>query len=162
MNGTTVGDALDAAIGRNGKPVFITNDHGTESMSCVREDWAYTRGVQLDYVRPGKPTDNSYIESFNGKLRDECSNLALFADVTHVQQVSAASRTDYSEARYRGALGYLTPHGTRRCPSGASPPRKRRNSGTGCRPLGPRSCTAPVRFTPSDAGGSLRTDPVDR
>ena len=83
MNGTTVGHALDSAIATYGKPVSITCDHGTEFMSRVLEDWALTRGVQLDYTRPGKPTDNRYIESFNGKLRDECLNVTQFADISH-------------------------------------------------------------------------------
>ena len=109
MNGTTVGHALDCAIATYGKPVSITCDHGTEFMSRVLEDWALTRGVQLDYTRPGKPTDNRYIESFNGKLRDECLNVTQFADITHAQQVIAAWRTDYNEARTHGALGHLTP-----------------------------------------------------
>lgn len=109
LNGTTVSDALDAAIVTYGKPASITCDHGTEFMSRVLEDWAYTRGVQLDFTRPGKPTDNSYIESFNGKLRDECLNVTQFADLTHAQQVMAAWRIDYNEARPHGALGHLTP-----------------------------------------------------
>ncbi len=109
MNGTTVGHALDRAIATYGKPVSITCDHGTEFMSRVLEDWALTRGVQLDYTRPGKPTDNRYIESFNGMLRDECLNVTQFADITHAQQVIAAWRTDYNEVRPHGALGNLTP-----------------------------------------------------
>ena len=71
MNGATVGHALDRAIATYGKLVSVTCDHGTEFLSRVLEDWALTRGVQLDCTRPGKPTDNRYIESFNGKLRDE-------------------------------------------------------------------------------------------
>jgi len=109
MNGTTVSNALDAAIVTYGKPVSITCDHGTEFMSRVLEDWAHTRMVQLDFTRPGKPTDNRYIESFNGKLRDECLNVTQFADITHAQQVVAAWRIDYNEARPHGALGQLTP-----------------------------------------------------
>jgi putative transposase len=68
MDGTTVSDALDAAFMTYGKPASITCDHGTESMSRVLEDWAYTRRVLLDFTRPGQPTGNSYIEFFNGKL----------------------------------------------------------------------------------------------
>ena len=109
MNGTTVSNALDAVIVTYGKPVSITCDHGTEFMSRVLEDWAYTRGVQLDVTQPGKPTDNSDIESFNGKLRDECLNVTQFTDITHAQQVIAAWRTDDNEARPHGALGHLTP-----------------------------------------------------
>ena len=109
MNGTTVGAALDQAIVTYGKPTSITCDHGTEFMSRVLEDWAYTRGVQLDFTRPGKPTDNSDIESFNGKRRDECLNVTQFSDIAHAQQVIAAWRIDYNEVRPHGALGHLTP-----------------------------------------------------
>lgn len=110
LNGRTVSNALDTAIVTYGKPSSITCNHGTEFMSRALEDWAYTRGVQLDFTRPGKPTDNSYIESFNGKLRDECLNVTQFADLTHAQQVIAAWRLDYNEARPHGALGHLTPN----------------------------------------------------
>jgi len=93
----------------HGKPTLITYDHGTEFMTRVLEDWAYTRGVPLDFTRPGKPTDNSYIESFNGRLRDECLNITQFGDIVHARQVIAAWRTDYNEARPHGSLGQLTP-----------------------------------------------------
>lgn len=109
LNGRTVSNALDTAIVTYDKPSSITCDHGTEFMSRALEAWIYTRGVQLDLTRPGKPTDNSYIESFNGKLRDECLNVTQFADLTHAQQVIAAWRLDYNEARPHGALGHPTP-----------------------------------------------------
>jgi putative transposase len=73
-------------------------------MSRVLEDWAYSRGVELDFTRPGKPTDNSYIESFNGKLRDECLNVTQFSDSVHAQQVIAACRIYYSEDHPHGTL----------------------------------------------------------
>jgi len=109
MNGGTVAAALDRAITSYGKPKSITCDHGTEFTSRVLEDWAFARGVELDFTRPGKPTDNSYIESFNGKLRDECLNATQFGDIVHAQQVIAVWRTDYNEDRPHGALGQLTP-----------------------------------------------------
>jgi putative transposase len=109
MNGSTVAATLDRAIASYGTPKSITCDHGTEFMSRVLEDWAYTRGVALDFTRPGKPTDNSYIASFNGTLRDECLNVTQFGDLVHAQQVIAAWRIDYNEDRPHGALGQLTP-----------------------------------------------------
>ncbi|MFN8980234.1 MAG: integrase core domain-containing protein [Gemmatimonadaceae bacterium] len=87
----------------------MTCDHGTECRSRVLEDWAYTRGVQRDFTRPGRPTDISYIESVSGKLRDECRNFTQFADIGHAQQVIAASRTEDSGVRPHGAFGHLTP-----------------------------------------------------
>src|SRR5262252_7509445 len=57
---------------RAGTPISITIDHGTEFTSKALEEWAYQRGVKLDFIHPGKPTENGHIESFNGRLRDEC------------------------------------------------------------------------------------------
>jgi putative transposase len=109
MSGQTVAAALDRAIGTGRVPASITVDHGTEFMSRALEDWAYRRGVQLDFTRPGKPTDNSYIESFNGKLRDECLNVTQFADLADAQAQIEAWRRDYNEQRPHGSLGHLTP-----------------------------------------------------
>ena len=109
MSGQSVAEALDRAIGAGAPPRSITVDHGTEFMSRALEDWAYRRGVQLDFTRPGKPTDNSYIESFNGKLRDECLNVTQFETLAHAQVVIEAWRCDYNEQRPHGSLGHLTP-----------------------------------------------------
>lgn len=78
-------------------------------MARVLEDWAYTRCGQFDFTRPGKPTDNSYIESFNGKLRDECLSITQFGDIVHARQVLAAWRVDHNEARPHGSLEQMTP-----------------------------------------------------
>ena len=109
LTGAAVATALDRAIGAGAVPASITVDHGTEFMSRALEDWAYRRRVQLDFTRPGKPTDNGHIESFNGKLRDECLNATQFESLAHVQAVIEAWRWDYDEHRPHGALGYLTP-----------------------------------------------------
>ncbi len=65
--------------------------------------------MQLDFTRPGKPTDNSYIESFNGKLRDECLNVTQFATLADAQALIKSWRRDYNEQRPHGSLGHLTP-----------------------------------------------------
>lgn len=104
LNGRTVSDALYTAIVTYGMPSSIARDHITEFTWRALGDWPYTRGVQLAFKRPGKSTDNSYIESFNGKLRDECLNVSQFADLTHAQQVVAAKRLDYNEARPHGTI----------------------------------------------------------
>jgi putative transposase len=65
--------------------------------------------VQLDFTRPGKPTDNSYIESFNGKRRDECLNVHQFADLADAKIRIETWRRDYNEQRPHGSLGHLTP-----------------------------------------------------
>lgn len=92
-----------------GLPDSITVDHGTEFMSRAVEAWAFYRGVKLDFTRPGKPTDNSHIESFNGRLRDECLNVHQFLSLTHAQQQLDAWRSDYNHTRPHGSLGHLTP-----------------------------------------------------
>lgn len=71
--------------------------------------WAHYRGVQLDFTRPGKPTDNSHIESFNGRLRDECLNVHQFLSIADAQATIEAWRRDYNEVRPHGSLGDLTP-----------------------------------------------------
>ena len=73
-----MGAALDRVLMGVPVPRSITVDHGTEFQSRALEDRAYRRGVQLDFIRPGKPVENAYIESFNGRLRDECLSGWLF------------------------------------------------------------------------------------
>jgi len=109
MSGASVAVALDRAIGAGPVPRSITVDHGTEFMSRALEDWAYQRGVQLDFTRPGKPTDNGHIESFNGKRRDECLNVHEFVDLTDAKHCIEVWRIDDNEARPHGSLGHLTP-----------------------------------------------------
>ncbi len=76
--GQGVAELLEHWVVANGAPVFITVNHGTEFTSKALEAWAWERGVKLDFIRPGKPTENGYIESFNGRLRDECLNVNQF------------------------------------------------------------------------------------
>ena len=71
--------------------------------------WAYHHGVRLDFSRPGKPTDNSFVETFNGSLRDECLNLNWFASLTEARQVLETWRRDYNESRPHSALKDLSP-----------------------------------------------------
>ena len=71
--------------------------------------WAHTRGVQLLLIEPGKPNQNAYIESFNGRLRDECLNEHWFASLQHARVVVEAWRKEYNEERPKKSLGGLTP-----------------------------------------------------
>jgi putative transposase len=72
-------------------------------------DLNYRRGVTLDFIRPGKPVENALIESFNGRLRDECLNVYAFESIAHAQTVINTWRDDYNHRRPHGALGHLTP-----------------------------------------------------
>ena len=109
LGGRDVVDAWEHAIRRTGRPTSITCDHGREFTSKALEAWAYTRGVQLDFTRPGKPTDNGHIESFNGRLRDECLNVQQFLSLDDAKVKLQAWRLDYNEHRPHSALGHLTP-----------------------------------------------------
>jgi len=109
MSGETVGQVLDRALGEGQRPRSITVDHGTEFQSRALEDWAYRRGVQLDFIRPGKPVENAFIESFNGRLRDECLNVHQFASLADAQAIIEAWRLDYNHHRPHSSLGHLTP-----------------------------------------------------
>ena len=109
MSGYAVGEALDRALTSARAPRSITVDHGTEFMSRALEDWAYRRGVQLDFIRPGKPVENAFIESFNGRLRDECLNVHQFTSLADAQAKIEAWRLDYNRHRPHGSLGLLTP-----------------------------------------------------
>lgn len=110
MSGETVGHALDRALNGIPGPRSITVDHGTEFQSRALEDWAYRRGVQLDFIRPGKPVENAFIESFNGRLRDECLNVHQFVSLADAQIIIEAWRCDYNQRRPHSSLGHLTPN----------------------------------------------------
>ncbi len=109
MSGDTVRAALDRVLGSAPRPRSITVDHGAEFQSRALEDWAYRRGVLLDFIRPGKPVENAFIESFNGRLRDECLNVEQFASVADAQAKIEAWRVDYNQRRPHGSLGHLMP-----------------------------------------------------
>jgi putative transposase len=109
IRGQDVAAALDQAIEVHGAPRSITVDHGTEFMSLALEDWAYQRGVALDFTRPGKPTDNGHIESFNGRLRDECLNVHQFLSLADARTKIEDWRCDYNQVRPHSSLGHLTP-----------------------------------------------------
>jgi putative transposase len=99
---------LDRVMSQGLSPRSITVDHGTEFQSRALEDWAYRRGVQLDFIRPGKPVENAFIESFNGRLRDECLNVHQFASLAEAQAIIEAWRMDHNHHRLHSSLGHLT------------------------------------------------------
>ena len=109
MSGQTVSEALDRVLDGEPRPRSITVDHGTEIQSRALEDWAYRRGVQLDFIRPGKPVENAFIEAFNGRLRDECLNVHQFTSLADAQAKIEAWRLDYNQRRPHSSLGHLTP-----------------------------------------------------
>ena len=110
QSGQSVGEALDRVLRGPQTPRSITVDHGTEFQSRALEDWAYRRGVQLDFIRPGKPVENAFIESFNGRLRDECLNVHQFQSLADAKATIEAWRVDYNQRRPHSSLGHLTPN----------------------------------------------------
>jgi putative transposase len=104
LSGAKVALALAQVIAERGAPVSITVDNGTEFGSRAMEAWAYQYGVQLDFIRPGRPVENSYIESFNGRLRDECLNVEVFFNLADVRAKLERWRQDYNQVRPHSAL----------------------------------------------------------
>jgi len=90
-------------------PTAITVDNGSEFVSRAMDAWAYAHDVRLDFIRPGKPVENAFIESFNGKLHDECLNSHIFASVAEAQVVLNAWREEYNAVRPHSALQDRTP-----------------------------------------------------
>ena len=92
-----------------GTPAAIQVDNGTEFTSRVVDQWAYQHGVALHFIERGKPTQNAFIESFNGKFRDECLNQNWFTDLAAARRILEAWRVDYNTVRPHSSLGYRTP-----------------------------------------------------
>jgi putative transposase len=105
-----------------GLPAIIRVDNGPEFFSKALDAWAVAHGVQLDFARPGKPTDKAHIESFNGRLRDECLNQSYFISVADARMKIDAWRRDYNEVRPHSALQGLTPAGYMEQVTGARQP----------------------------------------
>ena len=110
MTGADVVEALtELAVDRNA-PKYIHCDNGSEFTSRIMDKWAWFNGVRLDFSRPGKPTDNAYIESFNGRVRQECLSLHWFTNLDEVRAALELWKLDYNMERPHSALGNQSPH----------------------------------------------------
>ena len=109
LSGLRVARELDAVIQQRGRPDTIVSDNGTELTSNAVLAWADDTGVSWHYIAPGKPQQNGFNESFNGRLRDELLNETLFRSLPHARAVLEAWRRDYNEQRPHSKLGWLTP-----------------------------------------------------
>lgn len=109
LPGTRVVQVLDRLVAVRGVPREIVLDNGPELTSRALDQWAYDRGARLHFITPGKPVQNAFIESFNGRLRDECLNEHWFLGLADARQTVEAWRRDYNAARPHSALGYRTP-----------------------------------------------------
>ena len=122
LRGEHVVEVLNRLVGERAAPKYLFADNGAEFTGRLVDLWAYHHGTRIDFSRPGKPTDNAFIETFNGSLRDECLNLHWFETLAEARREIEAWRRDYNESRPHMALGQRTPQEYRSLasPSGVS------------------------------------------
>lgn len=109
ISGAYVARVLDQVKHQRGLPKVIRSDNGKEFCGRAMATWAHENGVNLRFIEPGKPNQNAYVESFNGRLRDECLNEHWFTSLAHARVVIEAWRRDYNEHRPKKELGGLPP-----------------------------------------------------
>ena len=109
FNGHKVALTLSQIVAERGTAESITVDNGSEFAGRAMEAWSYQHGVRLEFIRPGRPVENGYIESFNGRLRDECLNVETFFDLADVRDKLERWRQDYNQVRPHSALADRAP-----------------------------------------------------
>ena len=109
LSGVRVARELDRLIGERGKPKMIVSDNGTEFTSNAILTWAEKAVVEWHYIAPGKPMQNGFIESFNGRLRDELLNETLFSSLAQAKAALATWKVDYNTSRPHSQIGWRTP-----------------------------------------------------
>ena len=112
--GWLVAVVLTALVQKLGKPLVIVCDNGPEFIGRALEIWAEQNGVKIHFIQPGKPVQNCYVESFNGRFRDECLNEHWFTSIDDAREIIETWRINYNEVREHGSLGGLTPAEFRR------------------------------------------------
>ena len=109
LSGQRVARELTRLVAEHGKPAMIVSDNGTEFTSNAILAWAQERRIAWHYIAPGKPMQNAYIESFNGRMRDELLNETLFLSLVQAREIITAWVADYNAERPHSSLGYQTP-----------------------------------------------------
>jgi putative transposase len=109
LGGLRVRRVLDRVVAERGLPEAMVLDHGPEFRSRALAAWSEERGVRLEFIQPGKPVQNAYVESFNGRLRDECLNANWFTNLNDARRKIEVWRRDYNQERPHSSLGYLSP-----------------------------------------------------
>jgi putative transposase len=109
LTGLRVVRVLERLALTHGLPEVITMDNGPEFTSKALDAWAYAKGVRLRFIQPGKPVQNAFIESFNGRFRDECLNEHIFLGLDDARRKIETWRKDYNANRPHSALGHMTP-----------------------------------------------------
>jgi putative transposase len=112
---------LGEMIDRRGKPCMIVSENGTEFVSRDLDLWTCTKRVTLDFSRPGKPTDNAFVEAFNSRVRAECMNAHWFLTLADAREKLEAWRGYYNEERPHGAIGNKVPFSLQKAGGAASP-----------------------------------------
>lgn len=110
LSGIRVARELDMLVARRQRPLMIVSDNGTELTSRAILQWQEDNAVAWHYIAPGKPMQNGFVESLNGRLRDECLNEHLFRTLPAARQIIEEWRTDYNHTRPHTSLGGLTPN----------------------------------------------------
>ena len=110
ISGHRVARELNRLIDLHGRPQVIVCDNGTEFTSMAMFDWAQRSSVGLQFIQPGKPSQNGFIEAFNGRVRDECLNENLFSSLREAQEITAKWRNAYNTERPHSALDWATPN----------------------------------------------------
>jgi len=109
LSGLRVARELDAIIAERGRPLMCVSDNGTELTSMAILRWRQDTGIEWHYIAPGKPTQNAFVESFNGRLRDELLNETLFVSLAHARSALEYWRDDYNTVRPHSAIGNVSP-----------------------------------------------------
>ena len=138
IRGRRLAREIDAIVARRGKPAVIVSDNGTEMTSRAILDWTNRTGLAWHSIAPGKPQQNGFVESFNGRLRDECLNEEVFASLAEARPVIERWRLDYTLVRPHSAHRGLTPDAVRQDPAAGRLRNPNRSAG---RPLPPATET---------------------
>ena len=110
MSGDDIVTILERLINVHGAPEFVRMDNGTEMTSNTVADWCRLRAAEISFIDPGSPWQNAYVESFNGKLRDELLGIEIFTTLLEAKIMAEDYRQDYNQNRPHSSLGYMTPN----------------------------------------------------
>ena len=115
IGGRRVVEVLQRLVETRGTPAVLITDNGPEFTGRALDAWAYTQGIRLHFIEPGKPNQNAYVESFNGRFRDECLNEHWFLSLAQTRQIVEAWRLDYNAVRPHSSLGNVSPTEFEQC-----------------------------------------------
>ena len=115
IGGRRVVEVLQRLVEPRARPAVLITDNGPEFVGRALDAWAYAQGIRLHFIEPGKPNQNAYVESFNGRFRDECLNEHWFLSLAHTRQIVEAWRLDYNAVRPHSSLGNVSPTDFEQC-----------------------------------------------